>query len=599
MVKTTYGGLVEQGGNITVTGTGIAAGPSGGDGWQIVAILPAEELPSGSSRFALFVHGKIHNIQRLVQTQGPVRGVLQLCLGFDTGGRSPIHCVNLPLRTQSGVLEGIPFGFNVVQFSAPAVSDPYFGATFNPSAGSQWCLWARIYTNGDPLTYSYSFDVGDLSWLWFDTGRIPAADALVEHYVPTTPLALTTTAQLAYANLNSPGLAGEKWLHFHGVDYSPPNGTLGQLQAPIFQFGYTTDGTLTGWNTMLARQGRWAQSHGDSQIVSLGASAAPRLAQFGWWFGDQPSGTFLPGFRAQERHTLGGTAATKIHRYTYFGVKLDNLPDVLTRAETSVASATGNRYSATPAEGAAYVPLERPATGAIRSPVVLSSGLIPTTGRQDYEAEIYTNRRPLRISITHCIARAALAEGCQCMAFSKRGFAASLPDVQYRARFTGGLNAPPLSLSVTDFYIVQFGMIRDPDGDPKMPNTPGNPVEITVGREAAASQPDLPIQPDGDVAEDWEEPRIERIEGSTGYKRSWPVFLVPRRRFTLSWSALDEADTTTLIDFLTSNETFAWTPPRESTPIVCKVIDDATAMQISGQVYAVSLTVVELIWTGP
>jgi hypothetical protein len=592
-----YGGLVEQSGNTTVTGLGVSPGPQGGDGWQIVAILPAAELPTGASRFAIYVTGKIHNLQNIVSTALPTRGVLQVALGFDTGNVSPVQQFVLPLRTQAGALEGIPFGFSMVQFAAPAVSDPFFGATFNPAGGSQFCIWARVYTNGDPLTYNYSFDISDLTWLWWDTGRIPAGDVLVEHYNPTTPVALTTTPALLYSNLNAPGLATESWLHFHSADYAPPVGLRGTMQAPILQFGYTTDGTLAGFVAKVGTNGRWAQSHGDVNINSANPSSTPRSAMWGWWYGVQPSGTFRPALRGVERFGLGGSSATRLHRYTYVGIRLDNLLDLLVRTDTEVVGATANRYS-TPAEGSAYVPLERPATGIVSQPCVMATGLVTTTARHDYECELWTNRRNLRGTTSHVVARAQIAEGCPAMAFAARGLSASAPDVQYRVRFTGGLNAAPFSLPARDISIVQFNFVRDADPDPNGPGTPGAPVVITIGREAAAVTTDLPYAPDSAVDEEFVEPERQAIRGATGYVRTWPMFIVARRRWTLTWGALPEAQARTLHDFLRANSTFRWAPPREGNVIVTTT-DDPDLTQLSAQAYSVSVAVVELIWTGP
>jgi hypothetical protein len=596
-MPTRYGDLYELPGNITCQGLGVSPGPSGGDGWQILARLPQANLPAGTGRYVIALAGLLSNIRQVVATAGPQRGVIQLCLGLDTGAKSPVHQHVVSLREQAGALEGLPFGFVAAMTST--VSDPYFGGTFNNASGSQWCLWGRVYTNGDPLTYQCEFDVGDLTWLWWDTDRIAVGDFHVEAYDPTSPLALTTTETMPHYVAAATGTVGQKWLHFGSVVYEPPIGAPGVLPAPIVQFGYTTTASLAGFVAKIGSDGRWAQSRGDSQINTLGAGAIPISSHWAWWYGAQPAGPFSPAVRALDRQTAGAGSATRLRRYVYVGIRLDNLLDVLTRADVQVLNATANRFS-TPSEGETWIAMERPATGLVSDPCVMVHGIVGTTGRQDYAAEIWTNRAALHGVTSFALSNHAQLEGASYMAFIRRGLGASFPAIQYRFRFTGGLNAAPVTLPVRDFYAAQFHFVRDALPDPALPATPSNPIVISPGREApaVASLPALPFPPDTSYQESWEPWEEGSIQGATGYRRTWPLFARPRRTIPLQWSGMDETDARTLHAFLVASAYFRWTPNRDAEIGVFQM-EDPELVQISGQAYAVQVVVAELVWTGP
>ena len=587
MVTTRYGDLVAQPGAFTVSGMGSQPGPVGGDGWQMVARLPQAKLPAGTGRYAIFVSGKVGNIRRSGAT--PQRGVLQLCLGLDTGTKSPVHKVNLSALEQLGPFEGLPFQFLMVMSSSPSISDPVFGGTFDNSSGAQWCLWGRTFWNGDPLTYAVSFDVSDVSWLWWDTDRIPAADQLCEAYVPAAPVALSTTATGIYLNINQPGSDGQKWLHFHNVAYSP---RVHAGLAPHFEFGFSnTPASFSGFSAKVGTQ-RWGQQRG----AAVAGAEAPMLQQGCFWYGVQPSGTFLPALRARDRQA---TAATLVHRYVYVGIRLDNLLDVLSRTETEVLNATCNLASS-PLYPTVFVALERPATGIVSAPVALVHGIVATDGLQSYEAALLTNTFDVLDDLDSCSQSDALRqEAVSCMAFATRGLSATLPAIQYRATFVGGLNAPPRSLPVRDLSIVQFNLVRDPDFIPAQPGSPGNPVALSVDRESAdpGSLNPPPIAPDAELPEDATR-EDARIEGATGYARTWPLFMKVRRQFGLDWSRLSEANGATVYAFLKANVAFRYTPPRGAA-IAFVQLDPPELVQVSGQVYAVRARGAELIWTGP
>lgn len=621
-MPTRYGDLFHDSAKRTITGIGIAPGPSGGDGWQVVSFLPRTNLPEGVGNYSLMVTGVLHNIRRIASTIAPQRGVVQLCLGLDTGAKSPLHQCVFSLNEQTLEGSGIPFGFTMAQrpLASPTISDPFFGDSFDNDSGARWCIWARVYTNGDPLTYNYEFDISDLTWIWWDTGRIPAEDCAVEAYYPASPQPLLFSQAFAHISPNQPGNAGEKWLFFGSVSYEPPIGALGSQPAPVIQLGYTTnsgvagtvgyqpDSTLAGMVPKIGTNTRWAQSKGNIVIQNLnqGQGSVPIHSHWGFWYGERPSGSFYPAFQARDRQSSGPAFSSRIRSYLFLAIRLDNLFDVVGRYETEVVRATGNRFADPsrpddPREGAAYVPLERAQSGIVSSPCVMAHGIVSTVGRNDYLCEIWTNRGVMiRGSSAFAVANTARNEGASIMSFAQHGLTPSSPSVQYRMRFTGGALAHPASIPVRDISVLQFNFVRDADPEPALPATPSNPIVVSPGRESpsVASLSLPPHAPDSATDESFVEPEFGDIRGATGYRRTWPLFSRPRRQFPVTWSALLESQARDVMDFLQANPMFRHSLPRDSA-IAAFQIGEPELRQISAQAYAVSVDCVELIWTGP
>lgn len=584
MTEIRYGDVVNQPGVRHVTGMGSVLGPGGGDGWQIVARLPRTSLPAGTGRLVVMCNGTVGQIQ-VTGSGTPVNGYLQVCLGQSNGTISPIHQQRLSALEQLGTLDGIAFQFLMVQSASPAIVDAAFGATFDNSTGDEWCIWARTYFAGDPQTYAVEFDIGNVSWVWLDSDRIPAADLLCE--VQVGPVNLTTTPAAVYINSNAPGTAGQKWLHFHSLTYIPRNYTIGGL-APSFQFGFID---ASAFQPRVGTNGRWGQNR---TIRLFGPDSM--LCQGGFWYGVQPAGTFFPACDGYDRQQPLGLYTTVL-RYAYVGLRLDNLLDVLARTDTEVPAVTTNLAS-NPPYGAFYVALERPATGIVSSPVLLVHGIVQTTGDQSYDVAVWTNRLRDVDGVDLCSrSNAFLQEGVSCMAFSPRALSASLPDLQYRAIFAGGLAAPNQTLAVRDFCIVQFNMVRDPSGVGAEPPAAASPIILVPGRESAApgslSLP--PVLPDAAVNEQGQS-AMEGIAGATGYKRGWPRWVKHRRPFTLRWSPMKAADADALQAFLHANAAFRYQPPRGDAIAVVQ-LDPVELQPVSGHLWSLQMRVAELIFT--
>lgn len=588
MVTIRYGDIHREPAVATVTGMSQMPGPPGGDGWQVAARLPQSSLPAGTGRYAILVTFRVQNVQVLGAV--PLHGVIQVCLGTTAGTISSNHEVRIAAREALPLIEGIPLQIAMVMNVAPSISDPTFGASWNNASGFEFCLYARTFWNGDPLAYSVTFEVADVTWLWWDTDRIPAADILCERYAPASPPALTLSPVALYQNINSPGSSGQKWLHFVNIVYRPL--VAGAVQfAPSFQFGYVGGGG--SFTPKVGSNGRWGQARGQSSA----SAANVRLHQGAFWYGVQPSGTFLPAVLGNDR--MGALPQTIIERYTYVGIRLDNLLDVLARTDVVVANATGN-LTGTPIWSEKYVAMERPGTGIISAPCVMAHGIAQTSGRQAYGMILDTDLGQGLSYLNGCDqGDGGRLEGVSTMAFSALGLAAGQPDLQYRAHFSGSFTAPPLALDVRDVSIVAFNLVRDPDVTPVFPIVPA-PVVLVPGKESAdaAQLNPLPFAPNAAMSED-AALDFARIDGATGYARTWPLFAKVRRTFSLTWNPISEANATTLLAFLVANVAFRLTPPRGAAIAVVALEQPEMAQNPSGgPTYSVSLRVAELIYTG-
>lgn len=578
-------GDVRNDGSAQVTSMAAGPGYTPADGWQIVSRLPASALPAGTTRLGLFASFKVANIRR-TGTQAPQRGVIQVALGTDTGSISPLHEVRIAASESVPDIDGLQQQIAMVQNFSPAIVDPFFGATWTNGTSPEICIWARCHWNGDAPNYSVTFAVADITWLWFDMDAIPAGDVLAERWSPATPQALTASITGLYRNLNTPGSAGQKWLHFHNVVYRP--GPLAGI-APCFRFGYSPSaGSFTGFVTKVGTS-RWGQC-----TTSLYQQSAPRLHQGCFWYAEQPAGVFSPGLMAFDRQTA---VPTLVERYTYVGIRLDHLYDLLVRTEEVLpAAAASVLYQGTPP----FTALERTAS-ILSEPAIFGHGVVDTGGRQAFDCSVRTNRGDFPAqSDAFAQADATRLEGTSSFAIGRHGIPRGSPALQYRAYFRGGLSVPSHALlTVRDFLLLQVNLVRDPEIIGVEPVAPGNPIVITPGREGPSlgSLLALPVQPDAAHPEEASTPSSASIAGATGYRRGWPLFVAVRGQWALVWSRLRPEQADELFAFLAANPAFRWRPHREAELSVIQV-SRPELDQVSGHVQSVQVRVAQLLWQG-
>jgi hypothetical protein len=600
-----YGGTYTEPSSTVVTGMGFTAGPPAGEGWQIVAQLPSAQLPASTSkRMAIVVKGAIVDVTTSGTSQ-PTRGLAQVCLGSTSGTRSALHQTAIPLReasqTAAGSQRGTPFMFMMVQQSTPSISDPTFGATTN-TVTTTFCLWARSCYDFDTSTYLAQFIVADVQWLWIDMDAADP-DVLAEVYRPATPQLLSNTASGVMVFTNNPGSAGNKLLHIGCISYTPRQVLL---SAPAFEWGHsTTAGSFTGFNPVLPTGAplRW----GLNRAAGVPPSFNTLTVQHGClWYGVHPGGVYLPAVRGTDRLGTSGNAATwtQVRAATILTIKLDALLDVFSRTETSVANASTSISSTAYEWFNIFVPLERPQAAITSGPTAFIHGIVQSVGTEFSTAWISTNVAGGITNINAFVGTdQTRQEGCSVMQWGPIPFTPTTPDVQVRAHFPGApTNQANVLRNVNNVTIVTAFLTKDPSNLPQPPDTDPPPTWVNwTGAEATGvvglTLP--PFEPDGAQQMGYVKPRQARIDGATGYGRTWPLFAQPRRTFTVQWTLSREADIGTLRTYLRGNNCFKIKDPLNTATqiVVAQVAPYEVSWDGRYSVGRVIVQVAELIWT--
>jgi hypothetical protein len=590
-----YAGTYTSPGNAIVTSIGSASGPPGGDNWQAVATLPGAQMPASATLHpALIVKGRIGTISRSGAV--PQAGLVQVALGTSGGLISAHHVENLAVRheesTVNSQLEGFQFCFMMVMQSSPSITDPTFGSTWNNLGGDDFTLWARSFWNGDPTTYAVQFEVSDVQWLWIDLDAVPAGDKLVEDYLPASPVVLSGTATTdLFQTTNQPGNSGEKWIHFNRLWYTP---RAHGADAPLFRFGYA-GAAFSGFVSKVPSGSQWGQNR---SALFQTAMQNVTLQQGCFWYGVQPAGTFKPAVRAAVRYNGSPLAQTLVHRYTYVGLRLDNLLDVLARTEDFVANAAVNIENTVNPWPTVYVPLERPNNGLTANPTVFMHVLAQGQTGESYTCALSTNEAGnFYFGTGFIFVDAFRFEGMSSMAWTPSPFTPTMPDVQLRAHTVGGYGQINFLRNIRDLSLVTAYLIRDPSNLPTQPPTEPTPTVMEFQRESVAVGSLMPllIAPDAVRQDEALEPESARIDGSTGYSRTWPLFGRPRRAFTLQWTL---ASTTALEAFLIANGVFAWRPRPDAADVALFQLEPFEVRWHDKGISVVTVRCVELVWTG-
>lgn len=576
----------------TVQTVGTAAGPSGGDNWTQLASLPENKM-AGTSQYAVIVTGKIGNI-RLVGT-GASKGMVQVCLGTTAGTRLADCRVAIPVQ-QASVLNspllGLSFQFLVLISSA--FPDPVLGSSFNPS-GSQLCLFARTYTNGDAQTYAVQFDVADVNWLWFDLGEIPSGHWEASTMVGTNPF--PTTVPTTWQQLGPTfGGAGQQWLHFSNVWYE----TLSNALSPRFSFGISADGTSGSIVKKVGNSGRW----GRNRTPLVAGSTETANVQVGcFWTHTNAGATTKWGYNVWE--PAPATSVGK--RWRHLAIRIDPLTDVRVRQQAGPDLIA--QSIAVPTWPDQFLTIERPAVGLLTEPIVLAHGTVhhnppplfsPTAA---YGCRIFefSPNDPIPIGDLACFPQsdAWRGEAASSMAFGRRTFQTLSPAMQWRVSFPGDdVFASPVLQQVFDFAFVAFHPVRDPENVTTGPGSPLPPLLLVPGKQSpdpgSLSAP--PHAPSGDPLERGNLERNE-IRGGTGYARGWPMGAKALRVMTVNWGPLSETDAAALFTFLRDTPAWRYTPPR-SPALAVLTISRPEMSPTSHRTFSITVDVAVLVWTG-
>ncbi len=594
MTETVWGDLQVDQVRVDVTGVGSQPGPGGGDGWQIVARLPKERLQA-SRHYAFFVTGHIEHVQWSGAT--PNRGLVQVCLGDSAGTKHPLYRAQVGLTDPSGEFLAYPFQFLVLFSSSPSITDPLWGSTW--SNAEDLVLWARIYRNGDPAAYSASCRVSMISWLWFDLDAIPSGSQRAEQYYPGSPAlnALSTASPAQhFLTVGSPGSIGEQWLHFVNVWFTPRGNGAGPAG---FEHGYVTDGTWGTFTGKVGTGGRWG--HDTRGVWDTSAGEQPQSQIGGFFPLVKPSGAgFAIGFRGRDWHAVTGRA-TQVHRWRYLGLRIGDLPNVSALSLTNQAAQSQKAAHVTQM-GQVFAPHEPGASTAVTRSIYLAQGQLdaPAPGQRSNSWAILTNRGSLIWPPASYVQQRGANEGVPVLAFASQGLGYDPLAVRYESALlrVDGEPAPQL-WHIRDAHLVQLWLVQDPDILLPPVSPAGAPVVIDPGRESIAvgSLLDPPTAPDGATPEQPERVRVAH-RGVTGYVRSWPRFVGMRRRWSLTWSVLRQAERDALDAFFRANVAFRWRPPMETSAVAIGAIERPRFVLVDPTgLWTCSLEVAELIYT--
>lgn len=580
---------------------GAIFGPPLGDNWQQLAALPQASMPSGARPYVFIVQGTIGNVQ--LAGTFPFRGVLQLCLGTTAGLKHENFRVGVSARVALDATQGVPFQF--VVFVNSTFSDVLLGSTFNP-AGSQLCLWARTFLNGDAQTYAVQFTVADVSWLWFDISTIPGASVSMDQqdFIASGGTALGTTVPTSFNKLGSSfGADGQTWLNFANVwCISQEFNQAIPANAPRFHFGHTPDGTYPSFVKKIGSVDRWGMQH--AQVSQVGFATRTQWQHGGFWV---HQGAQQAGFSAYELPIV--TNRTLLFRYRHFALRLDQLPDVRFRSDPgpNPMGVNGSVVSGgQPAWQNHTLTLERPTPNPLilspTLPIVMIHGVMraPAPTVYSYGARVFEQAFDgMAQGATNCfpIAVAVRGEAVSSMAFTRRGFQTTSPVMQFKGAMIGGSSSLGVAAEVVDFCMVTWHPIQDPS--PK--TTPGAvpaPLLLVPGKQSPdpGSLSPPPHAPSGDPLERGNLERNE-IRGGTGYARGWPMGAKALRVLTVNWGPLSETDAAAVFTFLRDTPAWRYTPPRSPSLAVLS-ISRPELSPASHRTATITVDVAVLVWTG-
>lgn len=570
-----WGGLQVDAASVTSPNTGAQPGPIGGDGWSVIGRLSKDKLIANRA-YVFVVSGTICNIQRVGGQ--PINGLCQVALGDPSGLVHPGYCAELSVNWDTTYEQGQPFQFLVIFDPGYGIADPAWGARW-PNT-EDLCLYGRTYTNGDVQNYAVTFDVRGVSWLWFDIDVIDGTRHFVDQDWPTSPHVQVQAGGFQDWHLgpSMPGNAGEKWVHFVNLDFTP----LSDSVNIYLQHGASTTPSMAGFVPKIGARTWGCRSRGPN------TGTAPRWPRMHF-------GSFCNQTRAAGSLYWGlrGNGEALLWRWRHFAIRLDEMP------EFNALSATGV-VSTPPDYGPRQIVHEPPPmTGLIARPAYLAS-MTPTSYLPETTHKLQLRTRSGRLLWDGFPIAKLSGEGVPVFGAAEFGLGPG-DGPRYENLVWQEWPAPPSLYQIDDIEFLQVWLLKDPSIQPPDPYPTLDPVYIVPTREGAdvGSLSDLPVEPSGSVAMEVEQPEAGTV-GVTGVTRRWPLFTGPRRTWTIEWPALTGDEHADLDAFLRANVVFRWRPPQESAAIAVialgnpewEMVDPANLIR-SG-----SMRVAELVFTG-
>ena len=593
--------------NGTVFQSSGSMGQGTNDSWQIASTFDMSQLTQGSAkRLAVLVTGRLCDFANFGTS--PSTGLVEVALGLDSGLKGTTHrtvqtllnCLN---NYGSGTEYGHQFSFLMVQQSSPSVSDPDFGATTATNGGNNFVLWARGHWNDDAAAYSTTFSLRDVQWLVLDMDVLEA-----EGYVAgsaATDVTLSNTVQtVVNSQSTSLGSSGQSWLQLSSI-YAQPTGYLTGsplvYTRPLFRTGVNN---ATPSSVSLSQMSVESyQGIGQSAVSALSSSRAADLRDCSHALGVRviASGNQYPQVLGKDPTAMTSVVGNTIVRRSMLlnirGDALDGWARNTTITDTE-AGLIGTPAAPFLASDKTRLVNNAGLNYALQPVVLMTSGMdfggalnntqrahhirvMSDTGSPVYQPQRYTRllgyerHQSLSIYTTKVIP------------YSTRPLRLQM------------INEIPGAVQTTQFAeLVMFHNTLNVSDVLTPPWSDLTPTQITITAEGplVGSMNTLPVTPDVTQSLNIAGVRHGEVLGSQGYRRTWPVWIRPRRAYTLTWSAISAADAATLLDFLDANDSFALTPPHGvATPVV--ITGEVQSYRYPDGRKTISIQVSQLLWT--
>lgn len=581
----------------TVSTSGQQPGPPGGDGWSAVSVLPYAKI--GHNPAAIFVSGRISNKQLFGVLPANPTGHLQICLGDSTGVRHPLHVFHVSVEQVLELGQGLQFSF--LALVGDPDTDPVW--TGNWPVDVDLVVYARLNWASDAPVYGFNWDISDLEFLVAKHSFMPSGHYYVG--VDDTPAAIdTNSGSPLVRTMAGPSVAAEwQMLHF-AVVYWRTGPIDSATQAPHEVQWSFCNGFFLGSPEqrvpIIPSQSVASQAPDNRSCGQSWQGRAPlpaRLRTLGaFWHttGDGLDHRFSVIGRDVTNNVNQQATFLRAH---YFSVRVDLLPNVSLRYWLSVADMTEDYTSQLSSNR--YVSDEVGAQGLSFEPYILCSAQIDRvtpagSDPRSFGLHLRDNLGEIYALPARFVSRLSRVEPQH---FTAADSGIGYGDSSFQLRI---LMLQPgqtqIHHTVRDIYFAQFHPVSDPDGIP--PNIPDvdEPVAIVPGAESppAGSLPLPPLQPDANMRETILS-RLESLTGSTGYRRTWGVWLKPRRVFGLSWSAISRADANAVVAFLRAGKLWQMPAPRAQ-PIAVTAVTEPQIAQLSPFTFSVSVDVAELVY---
>lgn len=578
--------------------------------WEVASRFDLSQLPASSAkRMVVFVRGIICEFSNAgVQ---PTIGVASIGLDVDTGSQPSLttHQMHLPLARAltaypaSNVGNGHPFAFSFAITST--VTDPQFGSGIATNSGGNLAIWARADWNGAPLAHATTFRLRDIQWLVLDADVLEAEGMLL-------------VDEGSAVNLDNTAVGGVSGKLLAGRATPLPQGNWMQIAACVTEPNYDP-GQLGTAERPFISAGRNATAHTDAVFANQTPTAEMGVAL--------PHGPLLlqpPSASKQGRHAMASIGLCTVPASgTHYGQIIARDPlsyPLLQRTDVIRSLLVHVNLDASGVEH-----FTRNSTVTATQSGVVSSNITPTFYPLPLNNNTSTgfSTQPI-IVMTSDVQRngSAITRSIQCRMRNATGGFVRFPSGQHvlfdnerfpHANLFTDKNIPgqPRTYSLDAFdrlgtatpadarlpHLFMFHSTLNVTDVLTPPYSDVTPVQLTITAEGPliGTMSALPFAPNREQQVSVDAMRHGEIKGGTGYRRTWPTWVHPRRIYNLQWRLAD-SDAQTLVAFLKANDYFAYTPPNGiATPVV--VSSDVETLRESDGSSTVSVQAMQLLYT--